>query len=281
MANIVDQAEGLRRMLDGPKPRVLTFLSALPEEEKSGMLINLAASLARQGQQVLVIDAKSSIHSVGAWLNANINPSLLDVALQQRTMQDAIKIISSGLSVAVLSKYSRELTALPAENFRRLSRVFDVAVNRADLVMVDCEIDVNDAFPLASLDDSEIVMQVSVNPASIKAAYGLIKRVSNRMGRRSYGLLVSGATEKQARLVYSNMAQAASRYLAVPLHFAGYVPEDEHMRKAARLGRSVIDAFPMAGASLAFSRLAEQFAMQARSAFCLQEMSEFGVRLEI
>lgn len=124
-------------------------------------------------------------------------------------------------------------------------------------------------------------MQVSVNPASIKAAYGLIKRVSNRMGRRSYGLLVSGATEKQARLVYSNMAQAASRYLAVPLHFVGYVPEDEHLRKAAHLGRSVIDAFPKAGASLAFSRLAEQFAMKACSALGLQELPEFGVRLEI
>lgn len=281
MASIVDQAEGLRRMLDGPKPRVLTFLSALPEEEKSGMLINLGASLARQGQQVLMVDARSSAHSVGAWLNANANQTLLDVALQQRTMQDAIKIISSGLSVTMLSKYSSGLRALPAENFRRLSRVFDVAVNRADLVIVDCEIDVNDAFPLASLDDSEVVMQVSVNSASIKAAYGLIKRVSNRMGRRSYGLLVSGATEKQARLVYSNMEQAASRYLAVPLHFVGYVPEDEHMRKAAHLGRSVIDAFPKAGASLAFSRLAEQFAMKARSAFGLQELPEFGVRLEI
>ena len=50
MANF-DQAEGLRRMLEGPKPRVLTFLSALRENEKSGMLINLGVSLARQGQQ--------------------------------------------------------------------------------------------------------------------------------------------------------------------------------------------------------------------------------------
>ncbi len=36
-----DQAEGLRRLLESPKPRVLTFLSALKEEEKSGMLIFL------------------------------------------------------------------------------------------------------------------------------------------------------------------------------------------------------------------------------------------------
>lgn len=280
MANF-DQAEGLRRMLEGPKPRVLTFLSALRENEKSGMLINLGVSLARQGQQVLMVDARSSQNSIGAWLNANADQTLLDVARQQRTMQDAIKVISSGFSITMLSKYATVSTSLPAENFRRLSRVFDVAVNRSDVVIVDSEIDLNDAFPLASLDESEIVMQVSANPTTIKTAYGLIKRVNNRIGRRSYGILVSGSTEKEARLIYTNMAQAASRYLAVPLHFVGYVPEDDHMKKAAYLGRSVIDAFPLAGASLAFSRLAEHFSLAARSTFGLQKIPNLGVRLEI
>lgn len=274
-----DQAEGLRRMLEGPKPRVVTVLSALREDEKSGMLANLGVSLARQGKNILMVDARATSNSIGAWLNANPEQTLLDVARQQRTMQDAIKIVSSGLSVAMLAKYVPVSPGVPTENSRRLSRVFDVAVNRSDLVIVDSEIDINDAFPLASLDESEVVMQVSANPTTIKTAYGLIKRVNSRIGRRSYGIIVSGATEKEAKLVYTNMAQAASRYLAVPLHFVGYVPEDEHMRKAAHLGRSVIDAFPLAGASLAFYRLAEQVALTARSTLSLQGLPEIGVRL--
>ncbi|WP_394781690.1 MinD/ParA family protein, partial [Undibacterium sp.] len=247
--------------------------------EKSGMLVNLGVSLARQGKNILMVDARASSDSIGAWLNANPDQSLLDVARQQRTMQDAIKIVSSGLSVAMLAKYAPVSSSIPSENARRLSRVFDIAVNRSDLVIVDSEIDINDAFPLASLDESEVVMQVSANPATIKTAYGLIKRVNSRIGRRSYGIIVSGATEKEAKLVYTNMAQAASRYLAVPLHFVGYVPEDEHMKKAAHLGRSVIDAFPLAGASLAFYKLAEQIALTARSTLSLQGLPEIGVRL--
>jgi len=274
-----DQAEGLRRMLEGPKPRVVTVLSALREDEKSGMLANLGVSLARQGKNILMVDARATSNSIGAWLNANPEQTLLDVARQQRTMQDAIKIVSSGLSVTMLAKYVPVSPGVPTENSRRLWRVFDVAVNRSDLVIVDSEIDINDAFPLASLDESEVVMQVSANPTTIKTAYGLIKRVNSRIGRRSYGIIVSGATEKEAKLVYTNMAQAASRYLAVPLHFVGYVPEDEHMRKAAHLGRSVIDAFPLAGASLAFYRLAEQVALTARSTLSLQGLPEIGVRL--
>lgn len=276
-----DQAEGLRRLLESPKPRVITFLSVLKDEEKSGMLINLGASLARQGQQVLLVDAKSSRGSIGAWLDVGNDQTLLDVAQQQRTMKEVIKVISSGLSATMLSKYSAKLSSLPTENFRRLSRVFDVAANRSDLVIVDSDIDVSDAFPLASLDESEIVIQVSANPVTIKAAYALIKRINNRMGRRSYGILVSGTTEGQSRLVFDNMAQAANRYLAVPLNFVGYLPEDEHLKKAARLGRSVIDAFPLTGVSMAFSHIAQQFAQKSRPNFSLSPMSRTGATLEI
>ena len=280
MANF-DQAEGLRRLLAGPKPRVLSFLSVLEEEDKSAMMVNLGVSLARQGSEILMVDARSSGNSIGAWLNAKNDMSLLDVAKQQRTMQEAIKIAAAGLSVAMLSRHSWQLSSLPEPQARRLASVFDMAVQRYDLVVVDADIDSEDAFPLASLDDSEVILQVSADPAAIKAAYGLIKRISSRLGRRSFSILVSGVSEREANLIFTNMAQAASRYLAVPLRFVGYVPDDEDVRKAAHQGQSVIDAFPKAHASLAFSRLARGFAATARSTLCLHGLPELGVGLGI
>jgi flagellar biosynthesis protein FlhG len=257
MANI-DQAEGLRRMLESPKPRVLTCISACPDEEKSELLVNLGVSLARQGRDVLMVDARSSRDSVGAWLNAYQHQTLLDVARQQRSMIEAIKPVSAGLSVTMLSQYLTLSSSVPTESLRRLSRVFDLVVNRAQWVMVDCEVDQHDAFPLASFDDAEIIVQVSRDPATIKAAYTMIKRISGRVGRRSYGIVVSGATETEARLVFANMALAAQRYLAVTLNFVGHIPKDAELKKAARIGRSVVDAFPLATASQAFCKIADQ-----------------------
>jgi flagellar biosynthesis protein FlhG len=40
----------------------------------------------------------------------------------------------------------------------------------------------------------------------------------------------------------------------------GSVPADEYLHRAARLGRAVVDAFPLAGASVAFRRLAGRIA---------------------
>ena len=77
---------------------------------------------------------------------------------------------------------------------------------------------------------------------------------------RAIGIIVTGATEAEAKLVYDNMCSAASRYLAVQLTSMGSVPADEYLHRAARLGRAVVDAFPLAGASVAFRRLAGRFA---------------------
>jgi flagellar biosynthesis protein FlhG len=81
------------------------------------------------------------------------------------------------------------------------------------------------------------------------------------LGRRPFGILVTGASEQEAKVVYDNMSSAASRYLAVQLTSMGSVPADEYLQRAARLGRAVVDAFPLAGASVAFRRLAGRFAL--------------------
>lgn len=280
MANI-DQAEGLRRMLATLKPRVLTVLSALSPDEKSTMLVNLGAALSQAGSKVLVVDANGSGNSVGSWFNARKDRSLLDVAKQQRTMQDAVKNVAAGLAVTMLADQDLGRDRLDVADARRLSRVFELAVHRSDVVLVDAELQGGENLPLAALDDSELVIQVSSDPDAIKFAYGMIKRLSAKLGRRSFGILVSGVTEKEANLIYTNMAQAASRYLAVPLTYVGYVPADEHFRKAAQMGRTVVDAFPACRAAMAFVRVSGYIsAMTAREPH-LEQLQGLGLGLGI
>ena len=69
-----DQAEGLRRMLQGPRPRIVTFLSATPEDDKGAMLVNLGASLAQLGNEVLIVDACDVDYGVARRLGLNRAP---------------------------------------------------------------------------------------------------------------------------------------------------------------------------------------------------------------
>lgn len=253
-----DQAEGLRRMLAGPKPRVITFLSAASGEEKSAMLVNLSASMAQAGRDVLLLDACLATEGIATRLNVARGSTLLQVARRERSLDDVMQQMPQGFAIAALKRGAQRLE-MNAEQACGMNDAFDVLATRADIVVVDAELDKEDAFPISALTDSDIVVQVSSSPASIKEAYAIIKRLNGKLGRRPFSLLVTGASEKEAKVVYENMAQVANRYLAVKINSVGSVPADEHMKRAMHLGRAVVDAFPLAGASVAFRQLAGRF----------------------
>jgi flagellar biosynthesis protein FlhG len=256
-----DQAEGLRRMLAGPRPRIVTFLSVLRDAEKNAMLANLGASLVQAGSDVLLVDARSVSSGVASRFGVTRRATLLDVARQERALDEVIQPVSQGFGLVTLARGQQHAISQNVAEAQCLGNAFDVLARQTGVVLVDGELDANDAFPLAAMADGEIVIQVSSGAASMKSAYCLIKRLNACLGRRSFGVLVTGASEQEAYLVYENIARTASRYLAIQLNSMGSVPADEHLNRAARLGRSVIDAYPLAGASVAFRRLAGQFSL--------------------
>ena len=256
---LYDQAEGLRRMLAGPRPRIFTFLSATHGEEKSAVLVNLGASLVRTGNSVLVLDACVGARGIAAHLNLPPTETLLHVSRRECELEDIIHDMPQGFGIATLAHSSLRATMRNQVQADRLSAAFDALAEHSDVIVVDTELDAEDTFPLAAMADGEIVIQVSDRASSIKSAYSIIKRINSQHGRRPISVLVTGTSEQRSQVVYANMAKAASRYLAVQLNSIGYVPADEHVTRATHLGRTVIDAFPLAGASVAFRRLAGYF----------------------
>lgn len=268
MANFMnDQAEGLRRMLAGPRPRVFTFLSALPDEEKNAMLTNLSASLTVAGSSVLLLDARSLNSGVAYGLGATHTATLLEAVRYERPTKEIMQAMPDGFNVArvthatTIGRRQLEEAQQDAAQARRLGHIFAALAEQNDVVLVDADLGKDDALPLAALNGGDIVVQVTNGASSIKSAYALVKRLHARLGRRPYSVLVTDAGEKEAKLVYDNMAQAASRYLGTQIRFLGSIPPDEHLKRASSLGRTVVDAFPLAGASLAFKRLAGRCAI--------------------
>ncbi|MES2743765.1 MAG: antiactivator of flagellar biosynthesis FleN protein, partial [Pseudomonadota bacterium] len=229
------------------------------------MLVNLGASLARAGNDVLLVDACGGEQGVAARLGVADHATLLGVARQECALNEVINQVPQGFGVVALSpaRHAGHAGPRPApDEARRLAKAFDVLVKQTGIVVVDGHFD-GESFPVPLMASAEIVVQVSSSATSIKAAYCMIKGLNQQLGRRPFGILVTGANESEAKVVYDNMAQAASRYLAVNLTSMGSVPADEYLHRAARLGRAVVDAFPLAGASVAFRQLAGRFAGQA------------------
>lgn len=253
-----DQAEGLRRMLHGAKPRFVTFLSSVRDDEKNAMLVNLSTGLSTLGHDVVLLDARLQGTSAARWLDASVGATLLDVAQQKLTIEQAMLKTTQGFRLASLSRYPNMAAAFQpsAAQLSKLNGVVEQLGKSVDIVLCDGELSEANGLALDALEDGEIVIQVTNQADSVKAAYSLIKRAHQRYGRREYGLLVTGVNENEAHRVYDAMATAAGNFLSVPIRFFGSVPQDDYLRRASRAGRSVFEAFPGAGAAKAFSRLA-------------------------
>ncbi len=254
----VDQAEGLRRLLDKSKPRVLTIFSVLPEQDRNMMLVNLGASFAATGSKILVIDASASTGTLSRCVGSADMPTLCDVLMQERNMYEAVRIVPQGFAFANIANDS-----VPSSKkypyAHHLSTMFDMMAEQADITVVNGDLSVDDALPVPAMESGEVWIHVTSGPTAVKDAYLLLKRLNSKLGCRKFGLIVTSSKEQDAKTVFHNMEKTASRYLAADIYLIGFLPADEHIKKANGLGKTVLDAFPRAVSSQAYKRLATRF----------------------
>lgn len=259
MANFeFDQAEGLRRLLAGPRPQMVTVLSAAGASEKHALLLNLCASLAGTGSRVMLVDACCTAQGVAHAVPGALAPTLLQAARGQCGMNETLRTLPQGYLLGCLAR-AVAAGQLAASERDQLAFVLDELAARVDITVVDAD-GQGEGLILPAMTAGSLLVQVTDNPTAIQEGYGMIKRVTARFGRCAIGVLVTGTSEARAKVIFQNMAQAARRYLALELQSLGSVPQDDHLARAVRLNRSVIDAFPLAGASVALRRLAGRLA---------------------
>ena len=251
-----DQAAGLRRLMATPKPRVVSIISASATQDQPRMLTNLAASILGQGSDVLIVHASQDSREASYGIDKL--PALLNVANTESSLQDAIKSSNQGYSLSKLMQKHQIKEVLDSHTGNELNRIFNDLAGQYEIVLVDATLNNEHLLPLKTLNEGEILIQLTRNPESIKHAYTLIKQICSQLGRRSFGIIVGDATDAQAQMVFRNISQVARRFMQIELEFFGAIPLDDHLNRAAKLGRSVIDAFPLATASTAFKQIAQR-----------------------
>lgn len=252
-----DQAAGLRRMMTGHQPKIVSVLSAIPQHQSS-LITNLAASIGTQDCDVLVIHTAQTAKVDMSQYGIKGLPTLTDVAQKKLELGQSVKDSKLGFLVA-------KLTASPLHTTKNYD-VANIALNKTverlsnlfEVILVDTALDKDHQLPLAMLNQHDILIQLSCDAESIKEAYSLIKRIYSNIGRRSFGIIVNDATDAQAAKAFRTISQVAKNHMQVELEFFGAIPSDEYLSRAAKLGRAVIEAFPMTSAAKAFKSVAQR-----------------------
>jgi len=238
---VIDQAEGLRRLLSPTPTRVVALAAVGCGEGVTTAAMGLAAALVLQGRDVLLVDEQPARSgSAGAvWALEGLGAPGDPVPAR------------AGCGVDVVALAPGRQDADGAEPFAPRAHC------PGGVVLVDAALDADGRLsPLAQQAD-ELLLVLRPQPASITAAYAGIKRLHYAHGLRQLRFLVNGvAGAGEAQPIMDNLAATGSRYLAVSLQAAGWVRADAHLDDARRLGRTVVEAFPASPAALDLRRLA-------------------------
>lgn len=252
---IHDQAEGLRRLLVQDFVRIVTVTSGNAGTGKTTTVINLAAFLAGNGKNVLLIDENVSASNLSATLGLNAHRDLLDVIRRDKTLDQVIVTHGEGLYILPAGRGMRVLDKLNAGDQAHLIDCFAHLAQPVDIVLIDAAPSRSSRLLPLNFTGHELLIVVSPEPASITSAYALIKHNrSQRHDKQRFHILVNKAgMEVEAQMIFDNIASAAARYLGVSLDFLGFIPQDAKLY----LNSAVAEAFPAAVSAAAFRGAAE------------------------
>ncbi len=283
--NHEDQAAGLRRLMTSPKPRVLSIVS-VAQTRQSRLMTNLAASICVDGNEVLIVQASTDAPLANIALKAPLVDFINTPLLNNQIDSDKMSVTSAeGYAIAALL-HPHQALSLDDNTSQQLNTLFTKLAMQFQIVLVEASLSPEQKLPLKILNESQIVIQLTSQPEDIKQAYQLIKQITFQhiaanIKSQTLGILVTESSQAQAQLVYNNIAQVAKRFLKLELEFIGVIPQDESLTKADKLGRSVIEVFPMAKATAAFKSIAHKLASQLYGRNSLPALASSTLAFEV
>lgn len=255
----MDQATGLRRIVS-PKPvKVIAVSGGKGGVGKTNVSVNLAASLAKDGKEVLLLDADLGLANIDVMLGLNPAYDLSHVIAGERTLEEVIIDGPANIKVIPASSGITRMANLSAKEQAGLINAFSELGHAIDVMVVDTAAGISESVINFCCASHEVVVVVCDEPASITDAYAFIKVMSREHKIERFQILANMArTTQEGRELFNKLSKAADRFLDVMLTFMGTIPYDERLRKAVQHQRAVVDAFPRSPSALAMKRLAKQ-----------------------
>jgi flagellar biosynthesis protein FlhG len=255
----VDQASGLREMVNPRPVRAIAVTGGKGGVGKTNISVNLGVAAAELGQKVMLLDADLGLANIDVVLGLHPNYNLSHVMRGECELDEAIVEGPSGLRVIPGASGVQALAELSPAEHTGLIRAFSEVAADTELLIVDTAAGISDTVLSFSRASHEIVVVVCDEPASITDAYAIIKLLNRDYGHQRFRILANMVRSAQeGRELFNKMCRVTDRYLDVTLGFMGAVPYDESLRKAVRAQRPVVQAFPRSRVSQVFRNLAKK-----------------------
>ncbi|MBL8510781.1 MAG: hypothetical protein JNM52_03965 [Betaproteobacteria bacterium] len=253
---IHDQATGLREIFAESGLMVLPMTAVRPGMGYRTMVVNVAASLVKAGQRVVVVDTGPA--QIAESLGVQVDYELCDLLSGEREFHEVVGRSAEGIYVLKAALGIRGFIDAAGDisqlffGFRRLAQPFDVVILAGAVA---------ETAPMTREED-ELVMVASNDSQALTATYAAIKQAHTEYGKTAFRILLNRVDDAEAGYAaHLRLADTARRFLGVHVEYAGAIPTDATFAAADRARRSVFSLEPAGEAGRSLELLAEAIPM--------------------
>src|SRR5215831_8224855 len=269
---LLDQAAGLRRLLNQSRLRTIAVASAAPGAGRTTAAVNLAVALAKERYDVLVLDAANGRASAAWLLNAQPIADLQEWWHGHAALERVIAEGCSGVRVVCATRAFAALRYAATRHANDLAQLFHRVRTGAGVVLIDAT-----AGDLGLVSAArETLLIVGPHMSAITDTYRFLKRLHACAPRHVHVLVNRVVNKTHGDRIFGNLSFTSRRFLHLPLTLTGQVPDDVRLSQAASLRQPVVEAFADADSAVALRNGA---AMLLRSAPPEDSFVDFAHRL--
>lgn len=266
-----DQADSLRQAMVRQQPawrrttgahqcRVIAVTSGKGGVGKSNIAANLSLALCEAGARVLLLDADLGLANVDVLLGLNPQYTLQHLIFRKAELEQVLIEGPLGLKVLPGATGLPEMANLNTLEIVRLLSTLRALERQHDVMVIDTAAGIGSGVLRFLLVADDVVLLSMPEPPALLDAYGVLKALHANGARGNLYLLMNMVRRAEdGTEAFHILHSVTSRYLGVPLHFLGSLPQDPAVVQCVKLQRPFYTHAPHAPISAALRELALQF----------------------
>jgi flagellar biosynthesis protein FlhG len=258
---MVDQAESLRQLATHagmcgdtrPQGRVVVIVGAQPGAGATTTSVNLSIALTHHEASVVLIDADMEQPDAARRCGLTSRYTLKDLLEGRRSLREIQQVGPAGLTL--LPGEAMEFDA----SLHRIAPLAEPLSTLADWIVIDA----GRGLALAEIhrQAADVIVVTTSTPEAVMEAYAVVKRTVTQLTAARFWLIVSQTDDlSRAEDAQNRIAMSCDRFLNLPIHAAGNIPTDNHVKDAEQANRPVLLHSPTGPMSLAMETLALEMA---------------------
>lgn len=214
------------------KTLIVSLTSGKGGVGKTFITINLAATLARQGKKVLVVDCDLGLANIDIMLGINPARTLKDVVFGELHLRDVIMPAAGGFDLIPASSGIREMAQLLFEKIQTIKDML-LEIEGYDVILLDTGAGIAEVVLQFNLLAARNIIVINRELTSLTDAYAMVKVMYQVFGRKDFCIITNNVADAMdGSSIFKNIDTISKRFLGFSLSWLGNIRQDELVPKA-------------------------------------------------